>query len=385
MLKVFNLNNAIVDWLNDYAPQGILTTDTDLVIRGWNRWLEQHSGRSVETTLGCRLFDIFPELVERRLDRFYVEALNGEAKVLAHRFHRYLVKLPAKSEYRLAEMQQTARIAPLVDGGRIVGTITAIEDVSERVVKEDELNAARHDAEDANRAKDRFLAMLSHDLRTPLSAILGWSKLIRGRTLDAKMVDRGLESIERNAGVQLQLIEEILDISRIAAGKLQLELESVDVKDLIAAALDVVTPMAEAKGIRIERSLPAHGRIASADPKRFQQIVWNLVSNAVKFTPDGGHVRVSLVYEDKGFELRISDTGVGIAAEDIVHIFEPLWQAGDSGAQGGLGLGLSIVQELVGLHGGTIRVDSPGPGQGATFTVRLPWPVESSLPLQACE
>src|SRR5215510_599511 len=161
-IKNTDFDSAIVQWLNDYAPQGIVTTDTSFVIRGWNRWLEQSTGRTSDSVIGKSLFDVFPEVVERRLDQPYQEAVNGKVTLLAQRFHRYLLKLAARPEYGFTEMQQSALIAPLKREGQIVGTITSIEDVSERVARENQLIAERETADQANDAKDRFLSVLSH-------------------------------------------------------------------------------------------------------------------------------------------------------------------------------------------------------------------------------
>jgi len=371
-----NLNSALADWLRESAPQGILTTDAYFIIRGWNRWMEHHSGRTATSVIGLNLFDAFPELIESSFDRFYRDALNGQTTLLAHRFHKYFIRMPAKPEYLLSEMQQTARISPLTAGKKVIGTITSIEDVSERVVRERELDGARQEAEQANRAKDRFLAMLSHDLRTPLTAILGWTKILRDNSPPEEMREKALERIRRNAELQLQLIEQMVDVSRIAAGKFQLQTETIDVKDAIELALDAVQQVAEEKGVRLQRVLPAERRITVADPKRLQQVVWNLLSNAIKFTPKGGCVSITLSYEDDWFQLSISDTGIGISPEHIDSVFKPLWQADDC-QHGGLGLGLAIVQEVVMLHGGSIHVHSGGLGNGTTFVLKMPWAAKS--------
>src|SRR6267142_524547 len=260
-----DFDSAIVHWLTDYAPQGILVTDTSFIIRGWNRWLEQNTGRTAQATLGRSLFEIFPDLMERELDRFYQKALEGQITVLAHRFHGCLIKLPARPEYGLPEMQQSARIAPLVRDGQVVGTITAVEDVSERVVHENQLIAAREAADKANETKDRFLAVLSHDLRTPLTAILGWARVLRDRPQDEQIVRKSAEVIERNVAIQLELIEEILDISRISAAKLKLNIERVNVRETTIMTLETFEPIAAAKGVRIDRGLPDEERTAALD------------------------------------------------------------------------------------------------------------------------
>lgn len=232
---------------------------------------------------------------------------------------------------------------------------------------------AREEAEAANRVKDQFLATLSHELRTPLNAILGWAQLLRSRRQDEAGLNRGLEAIERNARAQTQLIEDLLDVSRIASGRLRLELRPVEPAEAIEAALSAVLPSAGAKGIRIERSLAATGPV-QGDPGRLQQILVNLLSNSVKFTPAGGLVDVSLEKSGERAVIRVRDTGQGIAPELLPYVFD-FFRQGDASTtrrQGGLGLGLAIVRQLVALHGGTAKAESPGPGLGATFTVTLP-------------
>jgi signal transduction histidine kinase len=269
-------------------------------------------------------------------------------------------------------MQQTARIWPLMNDGAVCGTITSIEDVSERVVREAELSLAREQAEDANQAKDKLLATLSHDLRTPLSSILGWIRLMQKAPGDAVLMSRAMKSIESNTMLQVQLIDQILDTSRIASGKIEISLEEADLSAVTNTAIDAIVPLAESKEIRIQREVPPGPAILCLDPKRIHQIVWNLLSNAVKFTPDGGTVHVSLLLSEAGAKLKVTDTGMGIGEDDLDHIFEPLWQSEQAGGHGGLGLGLSIAKQLAELHGGSIRAESGGPGQGATFTLELP-------------
>jgi PAS domain S-box-containing protein len=364
---------AVVNWLNDYAPQGIVVTDTSFIINGWNRWLEQNTGYTADAAFGRSLFEIFPDLIERGFDRFYQNALNGQVTVLAHRFHKYLTRLPARPEYALSEMQQSARIAPLMREGQVAGTITAIEDVSERVVYENQLISAREAADKANETKDRFLAVLSHDLRTPLSAILGWARVLRDRPADETLARKSAEVIERNVATQMELIEEILDLSRIAAAKLELNVDRIKVRETVMMTLEAFEPIASAKGIGMDLEAPGEERMAVLDAKRFRQIIWNLVSNALKFTAAGGSVRILLEYRNEGFQLVVADTGKGISPEGLAHVFEPLWQAEADTRRGGLGLGLAIVKSLVEHHAGSIRAESAGAGQGAVFIVHMPW------------
>lgn len=259
-----------------------------------------------------------------------------------------------------------------------VAEITDVSEALERQAEREALlereRAAREEAERAGRAKDEFVATLSHELRTPLNAIMGWAGLLRKSMDDPGEVCKGLEVIERNARQQGQLISDLLDISRITAGKVRLEVQTVDLPQVIQAAAEAVRPAAEAKGVRITRVVDPVDRVVTGDPSRLQQVVWNLLINAVKFTPRGGQVQVSVARVASYVQIAVSDTGSGIEKELLPHVFER-YRQGDSTSTrraGGLGLGLSIVKHLVDLHGGTITVHSEGPGRGATFRVLLP-------------
>lgn len=233
---------------------------------------------------------------------------------------------------------------------------------------------ARKEAENANRAKDEFLATVSHELRTPLTAILGWTHIVRTGDMDAATSARAMESIERNARAQAQLIEDLLDVSRIISGKLRLEVRTVNPVAIVAAAMDAVRPAAEAKSVRLAFTHDTFAGTIAGDPDRLQQVVWNLLSNAVKFTPQGGRVDIHLEPSGACLQLTVADTGQGIRPDFLPYVFDRFRQADSTSTRshGGLGLGLAIVRHLVELHGGTIRAESPGVGQGATFFVTLP-------------
>ncbi|MDQ3254848.1 MAG: ATP-binding protein [Acidobacteriota bacterium] len=234
---------------------------------------------------------------------------------------------------------------------------------------------ARAEAENANRLKDEFLATLSHELRTPLTAIIGWSNiLIAGGMKDADAA-RALETIYRNARAQNQLIDDLLEVSRIVTGKLRLDVQPVDLAAVIITAIDAARPAAEAKNIRLQTLLDSQASSVSGDPDRLQQVVWNLVSNAVKFTPKGGRVQIKLERVNSHIEITVADTGAGIKTEFLPYVFDRFRQsdATITRTHGGLGLGLSIVRQLVELHGGTVRAESDGEGHGATFIVSLPF------------
>jgi signal transduction histidine kinase len=233
---------------------------------------------------------------------------------------------------------------------------------------------ARRAAEDANRLKDEFLSTVSHELRTPLTAINGWALMLRAGRLDAKQSTRALETIVRSAKSQNQLINDLLDVSRIISGKMRLDIAPVELCSVIEAAIETVHPAAEAKGIHLSALLDPAADTMSGDAERLQQVVWNLLSNAVKFAPKGGRVEVRLERADSHVEIVVSDNGQGIKPEFLPYVFERFRQedGGTNRQQGGLGLGLAIVRHIVELHGGTVRVASEGLGRGATFTVALP-------------
>src|SRR4030095_6557663 len=234
---------------------------------------------------------------------------------------------------------------------------------------------ARIAAQRAVRMKDEFLATLSHELRTPLNAILGWAQILKlERTPTAENFQRGLEVIERNARAQVQLIEDLLDLSRIMSGRVRLDVQEVPVVDVVRAAIDSVEPTAATTGIRLETVLDPRGGTVAGDPGRLQQVLWNLLSNAIKFTPKGGKIQVLLQRVDSHIEVSVSDTGIGIPESFLPHVFDRFSQKDSSTSRkyGGLGLGLAISKQLIELHGGSLRAQSPGEGGGATFVLNLP-------------
>ena len=245
---------------------------------------------------------------------------------------------------------------------------------AERARLLDNERAAREEAEQASRIKDEFLATLSHELRTPLNAVFGWARTLRKEAVDPAILSRGLASIERNSMAQVRLVEDLLDISRIVTGKVRLDVRAVDLPGIIESAVDAVRPAAVAKHIEVQTVLHPKMCAVMGDADRLQQVVWNLVSNAVKFTPRDGRVTIRMTRADPHVDIVVSDTGHGIPAHVLPHVFERFRQADSSSTRvhGGLGLGLALVKHLVELHGGSAEVDSAGPGQGATFTVRLP-------------
>ncbi|HEY3027935.1 MAG TPA: MASE1 domain-containing protein [Pyrinomonadaceae bacterium] len=272
-------------------------------------------------------------------------------------------------------------VAVCNEQGEPVGMRGVTMDITEQKLVDEERakllqleHAARNEAEEANRIKDDFLATLSHELRTPLTAMLGWLGMMRGQRLDESTSAYAFEAVERNARMQAQLIEDLVDVSRIVSGKLKLNVRPMDLTPVVEAAVDAVRPVAEAKQISIQITWEPFIGPVSGDPTRLEQVIWNLLSNAVKFTPTGGSVQVYLRQSESSAVIVIRDTGIGIRPEFLQHVFERFRQADSTTtrAHGGLGLGLAIVRHLVELHGGTVSAESAGQDQGSTFTVRLP-------------
>lgn len=297
------------------------------------------------------------ELVKKEFDRLMGENAEGSKVTMWNGIERRNGELDHKKDLqRLLEINSRLLIAGIRE------------------------QQARDEAEEANKAKDEFLATLSHELRTPLTAMLGWTRILRTTKLDEVDFARALETIERNAQGQAQLIEDMLDVSRIIAGKLALETRQLDLASLIEGAIEVVRPLAEGKNLKINYALAYKFYSFVGDPKRLQQIVLNLLTNAIKFTPQGGSVDVRLDRVNEHAEITIRDTGQGIPSEFLPHVFDRFRQAKSATAKhsAGLGLGLAIARHLVMLHGGVIHAESAGEGQGALFTVKLPFTLNAA-------
>lgn len=297
-----------------------------------------------------------------------------------------LLKLGGKGEELYLELcrKNGSSMAVLMNAARTEQDGTPVNicifvPMSRRTQYEEEILRAKKAAEEASRLKDEFLATVSHELRTPLNAMLGWVHMLRHGHLNEQRAAHAMEVIERNARAQAQLIEDLLDVSRIVSGNMRLDVHAVDPRGLIHAAVESVRPAAEAKDIKVLTFFDAEVDQIAGDAERLQQIVWNLLSNAVKFTPNGGQVEVRLERTEFGIELTVTDSGIGIKPEFLPHVFERFRQADQSPTRrhGGLGLGLSIVRHLVELHGGAVSVDSAGEGLGASFKVTLPLSVRT--------
>jgi PAS domain S-box-containing protein len=308
--------------------------------------------------------------------------LTGETYVNANRR-----RAPFELEYRLRRADGEYRWA--LDTGRprfghgeeFLGYIGSVIEIHERKRAEEQNAAllererrARAEAERVNLLKDEFLATLSHELRSPLNAIVGWSHILGQKNIDPEDAKRGIETIQRNAKAQAQMIEDLLDMSRVISGKVRLDVQHVNLADVIEQAIQSVLPSADARSIRLLKVLDPHAGPVSGDPNRLQQVIWNLLSNAIKFTPKYGRVQVVLERVNSHLEISVSDNGEGIDPKFLPHLFDRFRQADASTTRqhGGLGLGLSIVNHLTELHGGSVRAKSPGKGMGSTFVVALP-------------
>lgn len=357
--------------LSASSPVGIFLTDVEGRCTYTNPRFQSICGLSLQESLGeAWLQSVHPE------DRAQVK-IDWLNWTLANREY--------SSEFRVQTPDGTlrqvhVRTSPMLSAqGELLGHVGTLEDITNRKLAEEARaqvireQAARIEAEAANRMKDEFLATLSHELRTPLNSVLGWARLLRTRSFDEATIARALETIERNAQTQAQMIEDILDVSRIIRGKLQLNLRPITLIPVIEAAIEAVRPAAEAKFLQLESVLDPSLERVIGDPERLQQIVWNLLTNAIKFTPDEGKIEVRSLRVGSRVHIQVQDTGIGIQREFIPFVFDRFRQADSTTTRsyGGLGLGLAIVRHLVELHHGKIYVASEGEGKGATFTVEL--------------
>jgi PAS domain S-box-containing protein len=350
----------------DTAPVLIWMSGTDKLFSYFNRpWL-QFTGRTIDQELGKGWTDsVHPEDYERWFESYASAFDNREELKIEFRLLRH------DGEYRWVFANGVPRYT---DDGSFAGYIGTCLDIHERKQAEISEKVAREDAERANRMKDEFLATVSHELRTPLTPILGWAAMLKAGRLNKQQSLHGVEVIEKSARVQSALIEDLLDVSRIITGKLRLDRKPINLVQAVEAAMDSVRPTADAKKIKLELVMEKPARPILGDKNRLQQVFWNLLTNAIKFTPHNGRVEILIEPDGELVAVSVKDTGEGIDPEFLPHMFERFRQADSSSTRkfGGLGLGLSIVRHLVDAHGGTVWAQSEGKGLGATFTVSLP-------------
>ncbi|HEX6566292.1 MAG TPA: PAS domain S-box protein [Chthoniobacterales bacterium] len=371
----------------DNSDDAIIGKDLNSIITSWNQGAQRIFGYSAEEMIGTSIKKLIPEDRQQEEDEILAQLRRGERV-------DHFETIRVTKNGRLLHVSLT--ISPIKDAaGNVVGASKIARDITDRKLADEDLRTAqksaelanaekarlleserlmRAEAERASRMKDEFLATLSHELRTPLNAILGWASILRTRKGVDQEMAQGLEAVDRNARVQAQIIDDLLDMSRIISGKVRLDVQSIDLPAVLLKAVETMRPSAAAKGIRIQTVIDPVSSLVSGDPNRLQQVFWNLLSNAIKFTPKGGRVQVLLERVDSHLEISVRDTGEGISPDFLPYIFNRFQQADASTTRrhGGLGLGLAIVKNLVELHGGSVRAKSSGIGKGATFIVSLP-------------
>jgi len=344
------------------AEDAIVSKDLDGIIQSWNHGAERIFGYTAEEAIGRSITIVIPD-----------DRLDEEAEVL-RRIRAGLAVEHFETVRRRKDgspIDISLTVSPIrTSTGEVIGASKIARDITEQ-------RRLREIAEEASRLKDEFLALLSHELRTPLNTVLGYARMLRKE--DSRMVGdlrvRALDALERNADALSRLVADVLDTSRSVSGKLRLDLEPAPLEEIVSEAVRTVSPPAEAKDLSFEIHCEP-GISVRADRDRLQQVLWNLLSNAIKFTPAGGTVSLRTRRDHGSIVISVEDTGIGIAPEHLPHVFQRFWQAhtGASREFGGLGIGLTLSRHLVEMHGGTIAVDSLGPGRGTTFTVLLPNP-----------
>jgi PAS domain S-box-containing protein len=357
----------------DSSDDAIVSKTLEGVITSWNRGAQQMFGYSAAEAIGQHITLIIP--AERHAEEDDVLAHIRRGEKIDH-----FETVRQTKDGRKLDISLT--VSPIKDAqGRIIGASKVARDITlrkrtdedrERIMAREK--AARRTAEEANRLKDDFLAMVSHELRNPLNSIVGWAGLLRSDKLDERTIARAVDAILRSARAQDQIISDLLDVARIVNGRLRLDIRPVQLVEVLESAIDAIRPAAEAKQVRVQALLDPAASPLAGDPDRLRQVFWNLLSNAIKFTSKNGRIQIVSQRINSHIEVVVSDTGIGIEPQLLPYVFDRFRQ-GDSGSNrhsSGLGLGLAIVRNLVELHGGTARAESKGRGQGASFTVRLP-------------
>jgi PAS domain S-box-containing protein len=343
----------------DSADDAIVSKDLNGIVRTWNKAAEHMFGFTADEMIGRSITTIIP--ADRQQEE--VEVLS---RIRAGQSVRHFETVRQRKNGSLVEISLTVSPIRNVDG-RVIGASKIARDVTAQ-------RRLARAAEEASRVKDEFLAMLSHELRTPLNAVLGYTRMLRSGQVSEDRQERTIDTIERNANILSQLVSDVLDVSAIVTGKIQLKTAACDLGPLVEAAVDVVRPTAGAKGVALTIDTPDAAVTVQCDADRIQQVFWNLLTNAVKFTPPGGQVSVHLTASGNYARLTVADTGVGIGSASLPYIFQRFWQGEQRTItpSGGLGLGLALARHFTEIHGGTISATSAGEGQGSTFTVELP-------------
>ena len=358
----------------DVLETGCVLVDQTLTIHGWNRWMESASGVSAADAIGKKITDVTAVDENSIAIRSLRRALNGESVVLSHQFHHFMFPFPPPAGFvKLDAMQQSARVVPHTWSG-ITGALVLVQDVTERVVRENELGDAKEAAETASKAKSEFLAAISHELRTPLTAILGYADLLQTEIAGplSNVQREHLERITAGTWHLIKIIEQILSFSRVEAQKYEVTLEPVNVPDIINQTVALLQQQAAEKGVSLDVQIAEPSLVIETDPLKLRQILLNLLGNAIKFT-DKGAITVEARSTGRALKIRIIDTGTGVPQRMHKLIFEPFVQADQSTtrAKGGTGLGLALSRSLTELLGGELILESSGP-EGSVFRLQLP-------------
>ena len=396
--RVWSLRDVTERHLSDLAARrlaaivsssddGIIGKDLNSIVTSWNFGAERIFGYTAEEMIGQSIMRLIPPTRQSEEREILARIRAGQ------RMDHFETVRVAKDG---RELYVSVTISPIMDSsGHVVGASKVVRDITreknaekalkhalqqaeeanrERILVLESEREARSQAERASRMKDEFLATLSHELRTPLNAVLGWTTILQMGKVEPEEIRQGLETIERNARAQAQIIEDLLDMSRIISGKIRLDVEQIDLAAILNAAVDTVASAARAKNVQLRSVVDPFAGAISGDPNRLQQVFWNLLTNAIKFTPRSGSVQVVLERIDSHVQVRVIDTGEGITPDFMPYVFDRFQQADASITRrhGGLGLGLAIVKQLVELHGGKVGCESAGIGQGATFSIELP-------------
>jgi len=364
---------ALLAGIVDSSDDAIISKSLEGIITSWNKAAERMFGWTADEAIGNSILMIIPPELRDEESMILGRLRQGQ------RIDHFETIRITKDEQRL---NISLTVSPVRNKyGEIIGASKIARDITSRVRAEEERasllaseRAARERTEAASRAKDEFVAMISHEIRSPLNAILGWAQMLRQGSLDKTATANALESIERNARAQAQLVSDLLDISRVITGKLRINARPVDITTSLESALEAIRPAADAKQITIAVDRDPYATVVTGDADRLQQVFWNLLSNAVKFTPRNGRVEIKIARSDSQLGITVNDTGAGITPEFLPFIFDRFTQADTTTARrhAGLGLGLAIVRHIVELHGGTISADSDGVGKGASFKITLP-------------
>jgi PAS domain S-box-containing protein len=381
-------DNVIADWSKGQSPElaaswlaaivesaddAIITKTLQGVITSWNRGAERMFGYTASEVIGQSVTILIPD-----------DHIDEEPAIIAR-----LRKGERIEHYETVRLRKdgtfidiSLTVSPIRDANnKVIGASKIARDISQRKQVEKTLLEQSEayerlytEAQESSRLKEEFLATVSHELRTPLNAVLGWARILRAGRLKEAEVGKALETIERNARAQAQLIDDLLDVSRIITGKLRMDVRPIDPNGFIEAAIDAVKPAAEARGVRVQKIMDTGVVTVPGDPARLQQVIWNLLTNAIKYTPRGGWVQVRMERVDSHLQIVVADSGQGIPQEFLPYVFDRFRQVDQSTSRhhGGLGLGLALVRHLVELHGGSVAAASPGPDQGSTFTIVLP-------------